>query len=330
MTSSEEARLANLHSYNVLDTEPEECFDRITRVAKSALRVPIALVSLVDADRQWFKSKQGLEADETPREISFCTYAIREDIPFIVDDATKDDRFRNNPLVTGNPNIRFYAGIPLKTPKGFNLGTLCVIDMVPRELTAVEVVVLQDLARLVVDELELRQVALTDSLTGAETRRSFETQLDREIRRTQRYAQAFSLIMVDLDHFKAINDTHGHCAGDIVLQTVAARIKHHMRGSDIFARIGGEEFVLILPETGRVGAEIVAERLREAIASEPISIPDARINVTGSLGIATFTDPRETAHALLDRTDTALYQAKRDGRNRIAVSAADVASDKVA
>ena len=330
MTSHEDARLANLHAYNVLDTEPEECFDRITRVAKSALRVPIALVSLVDADRQWFKSKQGLEADETPREISFCTHAIRADVPFIIDDATKHDRFRNNPLVTGDPNIRFYAGIPLKSPKGFNLGTLCVIDTVPRDIQTVEVLILQDLARLVVDELELRQIAMTDSLTGAETRRSFEVQLDREIKRTQRYAKVFSLIMLDLDHFKAVNDTHGHGAGDIVLQTVAARIKHHMRGSDIFARIGGEEFALILPETDLVGAKVIAERIRESIASEPIALPETRINVTGSLGIATFTDPSETAGALLDRTDAALYQAKRNGRNRVSVSATEVANDKVA
>ena len=330
MTSHEDARLANLHAYNVLDTEPEECFDRITRVAKSALRVPIALVSLVDADRQWFKSKQGLEADETPREISFCTHAIRADVPFIIDDATKHDRFRNNPLVTGDPNIRFYAGIPLKSPKGFNLGTLCVIDTVPRDIQTVEVLILQDLARLVVDELELRQIAMTDSLTGAETRRSFEAQLDREIKRTQRYAKVFSLIMLDLDHFKAVNDTHGHGAGDIVLQTVAARIKHHMRGSDIFARIGGEEFALILPETDLVGAKVIAERIRESIASEPIALPETRINVTGSLGIATFTDPSETAGALLDRTDAALYQAKRNGRNRVSISATEVANDKVA
>lgn len=322
MNNQEKARLENLHDYQVLDSEPEEAFDRITRVAKSALRVPIALVSLVDKDRQWFKSRQGLETTETPRDFSFCTHAIRKRDPFIINDALTDERFRNSPLVTGEPNIRFYAGIPLTTPKGHNIGTLCAIDTAPRELSPVELEILQDLARLVVDELELRQIALTDSLTGAQTRRSFNSHLDREIKRAQRYSVAFSLITLDLDHFKSINDTHGHGIGDVVLQEVAARVKTQMRDTDILARVGGEEFALILPETGESGARVIAERLREAIAGKAVAAPCGDVPVTASFGLASFDNPDEAIDAFMARADEALYAAKRGGRNQVALNAA--------
>ena len=330
MTHNEEERLENLYEYKILDTEPEEPFERITRLAKSALQVPIALVSLVDADRQWFKSRVGLDDPETSREVSFCSHAICNDTPFIINDATNDERFRENPLVTGDPNIRFYAGIPLKTPKGHNLGTLCVIDSVPREITPVELSMLQDLARLVVDELELRQIALIDSLTGAQTRRSFDDHLNREIKRVQRKALYFSLIIFDIDHFKTVNDTHGHATGDLVLQRVSARVKDYLRGTDIFARIGGEEFALILPDTGLVGAKAIAERLRQAIETEKITVSENTLQVTASFGVSAFTQPTECISSLMNRTDAALYRAKQKGRNRIAVNAEQIRSEQVA
>lgn len=316
-TGSHEAeRLSTLHQYDVLDTPPEESFDRITRLAKSALQMPIVLVSLVDEDRQWFKSRQGLDATETPRDISFCTHAIEQDGPFIIRDALKDERFRENPLVTGDPNIRFYAGIPLKSPDGFNIGTLCAIDTKPRELSDVEVNLLRDLSRLVVDELELRQIAATDSLTGAQTRRSFHMELKREIDRARRYKRDVSFITFDVDHFKKVNDTYGHGAGDLVLQNLAAICKSSLRTVDLFARLGGEEFVIVLPETGRLDAMEVAERLRQTIANTPISDGDNRIDVTASFGVTVFSGEEEIPQELLERADEALYEAKNTGRNR--------------
>jgi diguanylate cyclase (GGDEF)-like protein/PAS domain S-box-containing protein len=156
----EAERLELLRALNLLDTPAEPVFDRITRLVAHILNVPIALVSLVDADRQWFKSRVGLEATETPREVAFCAHAITQTAPMIVVDATQDARFEDNPLVTGNPNIRFYAGVPLRSAGGLAIGTLCAIDSKPRQLSADETNILIDLAALVSKEVQLREAVI--------------------------------------------------------------------------------------------------------------------------------------------------------------------------
>tara|TARA_R110000772_G_scaffold111558_4_gene215538 strand:- start:2890 stop:3390 length:501 start_codon:yes stop_codon:yes gene_type:complete len=153
----EEGRLSALDRYNILDTGHEERFDRITKFVEMALHCPITAISLVDAKRQWFKSKQGLDVNETARDISFCTHAIQNARPLIVKDAAQDSRFSTNPLVTGDPNIRSYLGVPLLSPEGFNIGTLCAIDTAPREFDNDSIELLNQLAQLVIHELELRK-----------------------------------------------------------------------------------------------------------------------------------------------------------------------------
>ncbi len=148
MPADEDERLAALRELLLLDTPPEERFDRLTRSAAEQLDTPIALLTLVDGQRQWFKSRMGLEATETPREISFCGHAILKNELFVVEDASRDPRFADNPLVTGDPHIRFYAGAPLSAPGGHRIGTLCVIDTVPRTLGTVERSILDALRRL--------------------------------------------------------------------------------------------------------------------------------------------------------------------------------------
>src|SRR5437899_2925712 len=156
-SDGEKKRLKVLWQYEVLDTVPEEVFDDLTELAASICEAPIALITLVDEDRQWFKSKVGTTIKETSRDISFCGHAITQSDLFIVPDATKDQRFAHNPLVTSDPKIRFYAGAPLVTPDGHALGTLCVIDKVPRELRPEQKQALRVLARHVMTQLELRR-----------------------------------------------------------------------------------------------------------------------------------------------------------------------------
>ncbi|AZN35092.1 GAF domain-containing protein [Iodobacter ciconiae] len=150
----EALRVQTLRELLILDTPLELRFDNLTHAAVAFFRVQIAIVSLIDADRQWFKSACGLDMKETPRDISFCGHAILQDEVFVVEDALLDERFFDNPLVTGRPRIRFYAGAPLKASNGLNLGTLCLIDPSPRKLQGFEIEMLSDMARLVVQELE--------------------------------------------------------------------------------------------------------------------------------------------------------------------------------
>lgn len=208
---NEQVRIKKLRSYDVLDTLPEETFDRVTRLAADILDVPIALVSLIDSDRQWFKSKVGLEAEETSREISFCGHAILDDNLFVIEDATKDSRFADNPLVTDGLKIRFYAGAPLQTPDGLNIGTLCAIDDKPRTLDRRQRRLLLDLSHVIVDEMELR-VALRESMTTAANeaneramQNDFVSAVTHELR-TPLTSILGSLKLIDAGAFGAVTD----------------------------------------------------------------------------------------------------------------------------
>jgi GAF domain-containing protein len=161
----EQARLEALQGYRVLDTDAEQAYDDITLLAAELCDVPIALISLVDAERQWFKSRVGLDAKETSRDVSFCAHAILCEETLVVRDAREDERFRDNPLVCSEPHIVFYAGVPLSTPEGARIGTLCVIDHRPRQLSATQLRALEALARQVVLQLELKRVS--DQLASA-------------------------------------------------------------------------------------------------------------------------------------------------------------------
>ena len=172
---NENERLNVLHALNLLDTPPEEVFDRITRLVARVLDVPIALVSLVDTDRQWFKSRVGLDAIETPRELAFCAHAIVQTSPMIVPDATLDERFADNSLVTSNPNIRFYAGVPLRSVSGLSIGTLCAIDSKPRKLNADEINILIDLAAVISKEVQMREAMILSQATSELAKKAVET-----------------------------------------------------------------------------------------------------------------------------------------------------------
>ena len=157
---NEAARLEALRQYEILDTDPEESFNDLTRLAAYICETPIALITLVDAHRQWFKAKVGIGEKETSRDISFCAHAILQDGPFIVPDAADDERFKDNPFVTADPHIRFYAGSPLMSPEGFKVGTLCVVDKRPKELSPKQIAALKILGNQVITQLDLRREIL--------------------------------------------------------------------------------------------------------------------------------------------------------------------------
>ena len=180
MTSLDEAgRMDAVRRYDILDTPPDGAFDRITALAAKLVGTPISIVSIVDADRIWFKSHCGMDATQTGRDPGLCASAILQDEPWLVSDAASDPRSLANPLVTGDLGLRFYLGMPLKTQDGFNLGTLCVIDSEPREASADDIETLRNLAAIVVDELELRLSARR--LMGLEEQRRRHAEEDAEL-----------------------------------------------------------------------------------------------------------------------------------------------------
>jgi diguanylate cyclase (GGDEF)-like protein len=316
---SEAARLRALDQLDILDTPPEEAFDRIARLTKSIFGVPIALVSFIDAHRQWYKANDGLSAEEAPRRHTFCTRIVERGEPLVVPDATKDPCFAENPFVVGPPHVRFYAGAPLRTHDGKVIGSLCVIDTEAREFDQGRLALLQDLAQMVMYELELRVLAKRDSLTGAHSRRAFKEEAGRAVALALRHHEDLACLALDLDHFKAVNDTYGHGAGDRVLAEVIATCEAALRETDIIGRLGGEEFAILLPHTDRAGASEAAEKLRAAVERLRIDIGGAEIGITASFGVAVVDRTTQHIDALLQHADEALYAAKAEGRNRVSV-----------
>lgn len=184
MPMNEAARIAALQKYAILDSEPEQAFDDLALLASYICRTPIALISLVDENRQWFKSRIGVFISETSRQVAFCSTAILQSDVFVVPDTLQDERFRNNPLVLSEPSIRFYAGAPLITEEGYALGTLCVIDRTPREFSPDQKEALKALSRLVLAQLEFRRnlMLLKEALTD---RTKEEHERERELGKLQ-------------------------------------------------------------------------------------------------------------------------------------------------
>lgn len=449
-------RVLALHSAQILDTPPEEVFDRITRLAARLLNVPIALISLVDANRQWFKSKVGLEATETPRDISFCGHALLQEQPFLINNALEDPRFADNPLVTGAPHIRFYGGVPLLSTEAQAIGTLCVIDRVPRVLNEQEHATLVDLARMAEELFQRRQLALAsagvlealreseeryrqliehspdafliyngssiefvnqagirlldaesseqivgrsvndivapeyrdivqqnmthalqtlhpnpphelkwlrldgalvevevstlcftsngrrliqviardntirkqyrdeleqlathDVLTGLPNRAVLRDRLEQGIARWSRHNQKAVIAFLDLDYFKHINDTFGHSIGDYVLSAIAKILLSVVRQNDTVARIGGDEFILILDAAeDNEEPNIVLQRLLTNIC-QPMMTPTQELTVSCSIGYCHYPTDGMNADTLLNAADTAMYRAKALGRSTI-------------
>lgn len=309
-------RLAALEAFDLLDTPRDEGLDRIVGLIREIFSVEIGIVSLIDAHRQWYKSCMGLAAEEVPREDTFCRYVIDIEEPIVVQDATKDSRFSEHPAVTGESHIRFYAGVPLRTRAGYVIGTVCAIDRRPRSFGNRDLTILTGLAGVSMDRITLLQSAATDSLTEALTRRAFKQEADQLISLALRHQHDIACIVLDVDHFKSVNDTHGHAAGDEVLKNVAATCKGALRAGDLLGRLGGEEFAILLPHVDREGALAVAEKVRALIAAQTVRAGDHKLNVTASFGVSALSIIGKDIETLLAQADAAMYKAKHTGRNR--------------
>lgn len=343
--ANETARLHALRRYRILDTPPETAFDDLVAIAAAICGVPMGSVTLIDAERQWFKSKLGMDdAPETSRDTAFCAHAIlTPEALTVVPDARLDARFRDNPVVTTPPGIRFYAGAPLLDPAGLPLGTLCVMDHRPRQLAPEQQAALAALSRqasrllefrrtsqelalqlqerawyeeklqVFTDALEARNAELAqqlhlDGLTGLANRRALIAALDDSLAGDA----PFCMALADIDHFKAINDTHGHGIGDEVLARVADSLRTAAGGRGLLARHGGEEFAWLLPGLELDAALPLCDALRAAVADMPAILP-----ATISIGVAQR-QPGDDKASLMQRADLALYAAKHAGRNRVA------------
>ncbi|WP_416769697.1 diguanylate cyclase [Pseudomonas sp. RHF3.3-3] len=309
--ANETARVEKLRSLNILDTPPEERFDRLTRLAKRLFDVPIALVSLVDENRQWFKSCVGLTASETPRDISFCGHAILGDQVLMIPNAESDERFHDNPLVTGAPGIRFYAGCPLTVGEGNKLGTLCLIDTKPRTLNDEERSLLCDLAQMAEQELVAVQMATMDELTLLSNRRGFEALASQGLGVCKRMGKPASLLFFDLNDFKQINDVYGHAEGDLALKNFADVLRIVFRESDVVGRLGGDEFVVLLTGSDHVQVEMIMARLRHTLG-ERNSGQKRGYDIRFSVGQIEYDPHRHDSIAdLLEDADRAMYAHKQ-------------------
>ena len=303
----ETARLMSLHSLRILDTPSEERFDRITRMGQRLFGVRICLISLVDSGRQWFKSKQALDACETSRDISFCGHSILGEGLFVIGDARYDERFHDNPLVTGAPHIRFYAGYPIHGPGGHRIGTLCLIDPEPREFSEEDAATLRDLAAMVDDELGVAAQITVDELTQVANRRGFHLVATHMLSLCRRTDTDAELAFFDLDGFKAVNDTYGHKAGDELLKHFASLLIKCFRTADVIARLGGDEFVVLM--AGSRGAAKKAVKRLAALAEA--SDCDIKKKLVWSVGCIQLDPNRhDTIEALLADADGRMYEDK--------------------
>ena len=320
--------------YKILDSAPEADFDSIVMLAAEICGTQSSAISFIDEHRQWFKAKCGVEQRETPVAVSFCAHAIESPELCVIDDASIDARFAANPLVTGAPWIRFYAGMPILAADGTPIAALCVFDPRPRprglsELQQMTMRVLasqiQSLLELRISVLErqdqvaaqseltkkLRHVAEHDVLTGLPHRGLFQERLTAAMHESEHNRTRVALMLVDVDHFKQINDSLGHDVGDALLRSFANRLCATVRSTDTVARLGGDEFGVLLTgidcdeEITRIVQSLI-ERLHE-----PLEYRGRMVDCRSSIGVAIFPDHAATPESLTKCSDLALAEAKR-------------------
>jgi len=329
---NEQSRLAALRALEVLDSAPEAQFNALVQAAAYIAGTPISLLSLVDTNRQWFKANTGLPGvTQTTREVAFCAHTILRDEVLEIRDARLDERFADNPLVAGNPGIRFYAGAPIRLDDGSCVGALCVIDRSPRELSKEQLDLLRQLAQAAASALEGRRAiqqlreasgeihynATHDALTGLVNRSEFEARLRRVLQKAAEDRSEHAMLYIDIDQFKLVNDSCGHAIGDQLLQQVGKLFADAIRTRDTLARLGGDEFAIILEHCSAEQAQRVAQQICDAMAAFRFVHDDRSFRVGASIGLVPVDDRWTTAAAIMQAADASCYAAKEGGRNRV-------------
>jgi len=319
--SGDDARLAELHSYGVLDSADEEAFDDIGYLIRTIAGTPIGIVSLVDENRQWFKSCIGMVAKETPRAISFCGHTILQHQPLIVEDAFNDPRFRDNPLVLGGPRIRFYAGFPLVSANGLSLGSLCAIDTEPNRLNASQIDALQRLARQTVKLMELRRAGrlLAASEQQRQQLNQGQTQscsltlrpaveliqtLEQMVQ--QQRPPCLAVLRIALKDLDRLQSTLGNTAAEHWRHTCHQRLQHLLPSDAVCAWLGASELLAVLPSASDDEAlALLANRIGQQL-EDPVAVDDQLLSSRVAIGIAPFKGNYASAEALL--ADAAIAQ----------------------
>jgi diguanylate cyclase (GGDEF)-like protein len=329
-------RIASLRRMLLLASPDEEAFDRVTRTAQRLFDVPITLVSLIDANRQWFKSCIGLPVRETGRDVSFCGHAIMAREIFVVEDANVDSRFADNPLVAGDPKVIFYAGRPLVNPEGFVVGTLCIIDHEPRHFSGEDRRALDDLGywlelifsnrqmsevqqKLLGEVDEIRRNSMLDPMLNIWSREAGETLLQNESLRAYHNHSALSLFAIRIDRLDEITAKYGPATRDSVQIEFAKCLRSMTRAYDSLGRHGDEDFMVILPDTDSKTALELALRLKKTLSFLPFVAGEDFIDVTVSIGIAAADYREQTPEPgmLLLWAEAAMQRAAELGGDRV-------------
>jgi diguanylate cyclase len=329
------ARLAALRDLGILDTEPEEAFDRFTRLAADLLGVPVVLVSLIDRDRQFFKSQQGLEAPwsearQTPLSHSFCQYAVNSKRPLVIEDARKSGLVSDS-LAIRDLDLIAYAGVPLVLEDGNAVGTFCAIDRQPHQWTKFELRVLHDLAQAVTSQLDLRRAlaeqSLNDRLTGLPNR-ALTTAFCDHLRSGHRDRRLLGLA-VAVDDAATINQTYGVSHADRVLKRVSRRIAWQLAADDVLGRIGADSFIVIRPDIHDESEALeLARQVRDGICGETLTIQGDSLSIGVTVGIA-YSDPETSGEELVVRSEQAMRDA-RSCRRQVRVAARDDVEESAA
>jgi diguanylate cyclase (GGDEF)-like protein len=304
----EDERLAALRRLALLETEPDEAFERVARIARRLFKVRWSFVTLLDEDRQWFKTHHGATVSGTTRDVSFSGHAVAADQLFVVHDARQDERFFDNPLVVDGNTVVFYAGMPIRSPDGYAVGVFCIVHDEVRQLADDEVRDLEDLAAVVEQEIATHYRACLDEVTGVYNRRGFIAIGRNALARATERGTPLSLAYVDVDGLKSVNDAHGHSVGDHALLAVAQSLRSTTRASDVIGRLGGDEFSILLFDCTLARAEPILAALEERFAAELQAISPG-LHVGLSAGAADA-QPGLSLEDLIGLADSRMYERK--------------------